>query len=620
MAAIPRLAENSPTATLLRNSRLFSLPTPLPRPNQAIHHNDRIKNSDTATTPYPTHQIIATSDASRSRGDWGLKRPLPMKSTFKSRGIRMHSLDTTDEITEFENARDHLMTLKKLQELNLSLTRYSQGRKSYGRLQKHKSAFDEAYDHTAPRSLTLEESAFDKYGDKTPLAFQSKEIAEEIKRTNNKLPQRWRMRGPDLKDMPEAEFNRFVENEVSSRKGAFMTYLKSCFARTLAKTYWDNYREKGAVPTLEDKYHEWLSELSVQQVEAYLRVVMPVWMDAPKESDTATPAWIPKIPTQAPTYYGYLKDSKLRERYMCGLIHPTKMIELPIYEDGDQELIDEKYSAADITRIVQGRAAGVESAFLPIIEQKWQKWFIEFRNTSGSDPTNRHIIEYFLDLPVTIPSHNYDVSVLSTHPSAGLSYRRSSRIIRNDPLFGPVRGPIPHKAIVLPNGPVGIRFADSERNGLAGVIITGTSGSGPISTESSDKIGHVGKTYDAATGVASAPLRGFKKGWVSVELATISADGRIKIEASKTNAPQVMIAEEELENSMKADQLSAANGPLSDVQKAPRAQPIFSSLLDNSSLPFVRDGRIAEPLDEAGRKQYQAGVGGNEEGAVEPIA
>ena len=71
----------SPTANLLRNSRLFSLPNPLPRPVVGETVGAGItKASDSATLPYPTHQAIVTTRSSLARGDWGLKRNLPARA------------------------------------------------------------------------------------------------------------------------------------------------------------------------------------------------------------------------------------------------------------------------------------------------------------------------------------------------------------------------------------------------------------------------------------------------------------------------------------------------------------------------------------------------------------
>src|SRR5689334_15181708 len=104
----------SPTANLLRNSRLFSIPNPLPRPPASVQFRDGagvIKESETATRPFPTHQAIATTPKSAARGDWGLKRPLPVRSRLLQSGdpvVRVNALDTIEHITDFDSATDHV--------------------------------------------------------------------------------------------------------------------------------------------------------------------------------------------------------------------------------------------------------------------------------------------------------------------------------------------------------------------------------------------------------------------------------------------------------------------------------------------------------------------------------
>ncbi|KAF1830230.1 hypothetical protein BDW02DRAFT_573221 [Decorospora gaudefroyi] len=115
----------SPTANLLRNSRLFSLPTPLPRPPVAETYGaGMIKASDTATLPYPTHQAIVTTKASLARGDWGLKRPLPSRSHLVQVSepvLRVTHLDTIEHITDFDSAADHVRTRQKWEEMGVPM-------------------------------------------------------------------------------------------------------------------------------------------------------------------------------------------------------------------------------------------------------------------------------------------------------------------------------------------------------------------------------------------------------------------------------------------------------------------------------------------------------------------
>jgi hypothetical protein len=115
----------SPTANLLRNSRLFSLPNPLPRPPVSETFGAGItKASDTATLPYPTHQAITTTKSSLARGDWGLKRPLPSRSHIIQTSdpvLRVTQLDTIEHVTDFDSAADHVRTRQKWEEMGVPM-------------------------------------------------------------------------------------------------------------------------------------------------------------------------------------------------------------------------------------------------------------------------------------------------------------------------------------------------------------------------------------------------------------------------------------------------------------------------------------------------------------------
>ncbi|BCS03522.1 mitochondrial 37S ribosomal protein bS1m [Aspergillus luchuensis] len=143
-------ARLSPTANLLRKSRLFALPqalTPPPTPPTSKNVNE----SETATLPHPIRASIVTPSSSLSRGDWGLKRPLPAKSTSERSSrpvVRVNALDTFEHITDFESAADHTVTLEKFQELNMPIS--LPARVTYGTsiIPRHQSPFESHVDNT----------------------------------------------------------------------------------------------------------------------------------------------------------------------------------------------------------------------------------------------------------------------------------------------------------------------------------------------------------------------------------------------------------------------------------------------------------------------------------------
>ncbi|KAK5721578.1 hypothetical protein LTR15_006167 [Elasticomyces elasticus] len=176
-------AAASPTARLLQNSRLFSLPRPLPAPAlETITSQGGYRSSETATLPYPTHQAIATPSSSHYRGDWGLKRALPKKGT-KSGTIRVRAQDNTEHITDFGSAADHTQTRAKWLEMGVPVW--------------YKRAKSKPSDNQTPPPV----SVFDN--------VTSSGAA--------KAGPRWKYDGPWLAGMQDGDFEQFVGELMSKR-------------------------------------------------------------------------------------------------------------------------------------------------------------------------------------------------------------------------------------------------------------------------------------------------------------------------------------------------------------------------------------------------------------------
>ncbi|KAG8531557.1 uncharacterized protein KY384_003187 [Bacidia gigantensis] len=185
----------SPTANLLRTSRLFALPPPLPRPVSEL--TGTVPDSDTATLPYPTHAAIETSDSAFQKGEWGLKRSLPLKATTRSstRHIQIENVDSLDHITDFGSTSAYTKTLEKWQEMDLSLSKAGRNTREPPR-----SVFESDYDTTDVRKRTLDE-------------------------------ERWKFEGPWLKGQTLGEFTGFVEKSVKRRRSEFRRFLRKECAR-----------------------------------------------------------------------------------------------------------------------------------------------------------------------------------------------------------------------------------------------------------------------------------------------------------------------------------------------------------------------------------------------------
>ncbi|KAL1956461.1 hypothetical protein VTO42DRAFT_7259 [Malbranchea cinnamomea] len=186
----------SPTANLLRKSRLFALPPTLSPPVEPAT-SSTVAESDTATLPYPIRAAIETPSSSLARGDWGLKRPLPSKSTTDKSlypVVRINQLDTFEHVTDFESANDHVMTLKKFQELSLPISMTTNTGIVLGiGGGRHESVFESSLDNMSP----------------------------------NKSPgsKRYRFRGPWLAGQTEAEFEKFMKF-VRRQKPAFLAMVR----------------------------------------------------------------------------------------------------------------------------------------------------------------------------------------------------------------------------------------------------------------------------------------------------------------------------------------------------------------------------------------------------------
>ena len=135
------------------------------------------------------------------RGDWGLKRPLPLKSTTRTSTphIFVENVDSIDHITDFGSAADHTRTLEKWQEMGLSLSRHGQNE-----TEALQSVFEAYYDNT-DTSITDSEQ------------------------------HRWKFQGPWLGVQSHGEFAEYVERKVKRRRPEFRQYLKEVLAQeTLA--------------------------------------------------------------------------------------------------------------------------------------------------------------------------------------------------------------------------------------------------------------------------------------------------------------------------------------------------------------------------------------------------
>lgn len=199
----------APGAALLRSSRVFAIPAALPRPVAEIAAASGGFSSDTATLPHPIHQSLTTFQSSLERGDWGLKRSLPLRSTTKTSTplIKVEAMDTYEHITEFASAADHTLSLQKWQEMGIPISTPKQKRESnFDRISSGKSVFEDDIDSTT-----------------------------HAKNSDGNDNVRWKFKGPWLAGQTEGDFSNYVQKEVRKRKSEFRKFLRRECASAINK-------------------------------------------------------------------------------------------------------------------------------------------------------------------------------------------------------------------------------------------------------------------------------------------------------------------------------------------------------------------------------------------------
>lgn len=230
----------SPGGALLRSSRLFSVPKPLPEPSATNLHISNHK-SPTMTRQYPQYQSITSPLSSREKGDWGFKRPLPLKSTMTTSTplIRVKQVDSIENVTDFASAADHSLSLEKFRELGVAVSipkGNERGTAPSRSDHSGKSVFEEDMDFTVSRE--------GRAGDK-----------------------RWKFNGPWLARMAEGDFLEYLEKKVRPKRAQFRRLLKDKLAAdqtahqaTIAKD-----QGKPAPPTIHP------SDITEQEFTNYVR-------------------------------------------------------------------------------------------------------------------------------------------------------------------------------------------------------------------------------------------------------------------------------------------------------------------------------------------------------------
>jgi len=394
----------SPTASLLRHSRLFSLPPPIPRPSHDSSTTVTFE-SDTATLQHPVQASIETTQASLARGDWGLKRSLPQQSTTTTTTpiIRIGAIDSIDHITDFNSAADHTLTLRKWQEMNIPITLPSV-RSTVTYSQPSVSVFEDHLDRT--------------------------EVGAHGTKSNAK---RWKYGGPWLAGKTNGEFEEYILKKVKGRRQEFRQFIRA--------------------------------KLQEKLVASSRRVAM----DRGEIFDTPP------------------------------------------------ELSEEDFKAS----IIQLRHNNAQ-----LLDWIWQ--FLDLPRLSSQQ--QKHISESWLP-SVGGGEQELEQGPPITHPSAGLSYLRTSSHVPNHPILGPMDSQPPILARVLQH--TSTRGVNRTLFGVGGVV-------GEDSVE---------RLYRDTKSLRSTSVdldgEGGPKGWVHPLRATIDPRGRIQLGVKKATHDSVALWEKQ---------------------------------------------------------------------------
>ncbi|KAH8706125.1 mitochondrial ribosomal protein MRP51 [Phaeosphaeriaceae sp. PMI808] len=375
----------SPTANLLRNSRLFSLPNPLPRPNVSESNaGGTTKSSDSATLPYPTHQAIATTKSSLARGDWGLKRPLPSRSHLVQVSdpvLRIKQLDTIEHVTDFDSAADHVRTRQKFQELGTPMMKGMAQMRDHDLSGTPPAGAFELRDDTTSYNNPL---GMDEAG----LYLQALK-RNSSKNTNHAEPfqpfspppvdaavhnsKRWKHEGPWLPGMNAHDFTAYLGKQISKRRSEFNTYLAEFVKNEIYTTRQLTASKAGET-----------APMDLQEAEKWEQENSKQWGKISKKD---------------------IQDGIKALR---------------------RETANNPLGSKLVTKLI------LPFLRLPTIKFKYTAY--------AEDASSRDIDQYQFD---------QETAPLSTHPSAGLGYLRTKSYITNHPILGPQSSPLPITARVV---------------------------------------------------------------------------------------------------------------------------------------------------------------------------
>ncbi|KAG9203499.1 hypothetical protein G6514_002866 [Epicoccum nigrum] len=529
----------SPTANLLRNSRLFSLPNPLPRPVVGETVGAGItKASDSATLPYPTHQAIVTTKSSLSRGDWGLKRNLPARSRVLQSSnpvLRITQLDTIEHVTDFDSAADHVRTRQKWEQMGIPMMKGMQQMGSTNRTGTTPTSAFERRDDTTSYSVRdgLDESGL--YLQALKDNRQARKQAESHSGSSQQfspmtLPpvsaeihntRRWKHEGPWLPGQSAQEFVAYISREIGKRREAFNEVLIEFVKNKIYKTRMLAASQSGETPPIDP-------------TEAH------AWQKARQEQ------------------WANISDDDVT--------------------DGIKALRKETANNPVSSKLVQELI--VPFLRLPTIRIK--------ATTYQEDASKRDFEKLGFD---------QESAPLSTHPSAGLGYLRTKAYLTTHPILGPQLRTTPVPSRVLQPRQTAFSKESYARLGVAGFVANDEKRATDV--PNSGKRNAFQDARDVETIDIVTP--GGKKVLVNPQFGAVSNDGRIHIKIERAEGAEVAVARGQLED--RPPPVRSAQQPIENVfpprNKGGVARFVAGANLGaGSELAESRRGDAAQELGE----------------------
>ncbi|CAG5149439.1 uncharacterized protein ALTATR162_LOCUS2369 [Alternaria atra] len=537
----------SPTANLLRNSRLFSLPNPLPRPPVSETYGAGIsKASDTATLPYPTHQAIATTKSSLARGDWGLKRPIPSRSHIVQVSdpvLRVTQLDTIEHVTDFDSAADHVRTRQKWEEMGMPMMKGLSKIKNQD-LQNEPplGAFEVRDDTTSyDTEMGLDEAGLYLKALKKSMSMpakQAKEQAKQAKAQWEAFGSTWNEKLETKRASFEAsgwgeEFLAFKQERKEARKALKQKQKQQMAAsRTPGSLPFVPFTPPPVDPVVHNTRrwkHDgpWLPGMSAEEFVSYLNK---------------------QITGRKKEFNDYLVEYVKNEIYTTRRLAATKSGEAPPMDAQDaeawQEQREKTWRQITQSEIEAGiKALRQETAKDPLTSKLVSKLIlpflklpaIRFKNTSYKEDASKRDVELY--------QFDQETAPLSTHPSAGLGYLRHYSYIANHPILGPQAKPTPIPARLMQARRTGTSNELYARLGVGGFVAndqfkgTDYTPRNPANFANAKDV----ETIDVDT-------PGGKKIMVQPVFGSVTNDGRIHIRLARATGPEVAVARGELDD------------------------------------------------------------------------